>query len=349
MKRIFYIDFLRISSMLSVILLHACASKLRLEINLSWHLINLLTSFATCSVPIFFMISGSLLLNSDSTANLEKLWHKRIPKLLFPFLIWSVINIIGYAIILNTFNFKSIVASILQIPGKPGEISLWFMYPFIILYVFSPAFLLIAKDSKLLKYVLGIWLIFSITLPSLSTIIPHPFNIIFIQSQDWKIIGGFAGYFLLGYYLSKINIDKYSYKLLTSIFIITILIITIGTYCLYVKTGSYNENFKLYTSIYVVILSSVFFLLCRKLQNNYPQKLIIIFEKVVPASYGVYLIHNLLILFLVRKIALFNDRNNIMIVFLLFLTVTVLSILIINLLSMLPKIGKYITGISKIQ
>lgn len=53
MKRIFYIDFLRIISMLGVILLHASATKLRMPIDFSWHLVNFLTSFATCSVPIF--------------------------------------------------------------------------------------------------------------------------------------------------------------------------------------------------------------------------------------------------------------------------------------------------------
>ena len=310
MKRIFYIDFLRIISMLGVILLHASATKLRMPIDFSWHLVNFLTSFATCSVPIFFMISGSLLLNSDSTANINILWKKRLPKLLIPFFIWSIINIIGYSFILKINNLKLLLISILQIPGRPGEISLWFMYPFIIIYVFSPVLLLITQNKSLLKYVLFIWLIFVIILPTFNNILPFPLKLIFSTSQDWKIIGGYAGYFLLGYYLSKIDTQKISYKRLLIVFLSIIFVIALGTYFFTLKNrGAYDESFKLYTSLFVCILASTFFLLCQKAQEKYPIKLIKIFEFIVPSCYGVYLIHNLLILFFNRNIPYFIENK----------------------------------------
>lgn len=345
MKRIFYIDFLRIISMLSVVMLHACASKLRAGLDFNWQVVNLITSFATCSVPIFFMISGSLLLRSDSTADLNKLWKKRLPKLFFPFLIWSIINIFGYGLASNKFSFDAAVVRIIQIPSRPAEISLWFMYPLMMMYVLSPVFLLIAKRQKLLKYVLIIWVLFVVLLPSLGHLIPRPFNLIFYQNRNWRVIGGFAGYFLLGYYLSKIKLDKISFAALISTFIVAIITIAEGTYWYTIRYHHYDETFKGYNSLYVMVLATAFFLICRKIQDKYPRGLIKLFELIVPASYGVYLIHNLVILYLIRRVPFFFDKNNLTVIFYLFICASLISIVIIYVLGLIPVLGKYLTGV----
>ena len=65
-KRYYYIDFLRIFSMLSVIFLHVVADLLRVKYgSLEWHFSNLITSVISVAVPVFFMISGAMLLNND--------------------------------------------------------------------------------------------------------------------------------------------------------------------------------------------------------------------------------------------------------------------------------------------
>lgn len=59
-----YFDWLRIIAALSVIFMHTAAGPLRAGINTGWHLLNVCTSLAFTAVPLFFMMSGYLLMTS---------------------------------------------------------------------------------------------------------------------------------------------------------------------------------------------------------------------------------------------------------------------------------------------
>lgn len=207
-QRVKFIDYLRVSAMFCVVFLHASATLLRQNINLSWQIDNILTSIATIAVPIFFMISGAMLLSRNNVDNLSILYRKRLPKLCIPFVIWSIISILITHYKFRTFNF-SIVKDILLLPSKPGEIALWFMYPFIIMYMLAPMLKLIADNKKLLKYTLLIWLLFVVVLPSIPLILPASLgiNALFIPNDNWMILEGYVGFFFLGYYLYVNNFD----------------------------------------------------------------------------------------------------------------------------------------------
>ena len=59
-------DLIRAASMAAVVYLHTAAGGLRQSEDMAlWHLSNLLSSLAVAAVPLFFMISGALLLGSD--------------------------------------------------------------------------------------------------------------------------------------------------------------------------------------------------------------------------------------------------------------------------------------------
>ena len=65
-KKYYYIDFIRIFSMLSVIMLHVCADVLWAgKIDGVWHFSNILSALCSASVPLFFMISGAMLLSDE--------------------------------------------------------------------------------------------------------------------------------------------------------------------------------------------------------------------------------------------------------------------------------------------
>jgi peptidoglycan/LPS O-acetylase OafA/YrhL len=99
-ERIQYLDVLRVLSMLSVVFIHSADSSLKANPGSTvWHFANVLTSLASASVPLFFMISGALLLNSPRTDSVCFTLRARLPRVLIPFLLWSLISVAYYLLI----------------------------------------------------------------------------------------------------------------------------------------------------------------------------------------------------------------------------------------------------------
>ena len=60
-------DLLRVCSMFAVVFLHTAADPLRTASGFLWHFANLASSLATAAVPLFFMLSGALLLSQPQS------------------------------------------------------------------------------------------------------------------------------------------------------------------------------------------------------------------------------------------------------------------------------------------
>lgn len=60
--------------------MHTAAGPLRAGINTGWHLLNVCTSLAFTAVPLFFMMSGYLLMTSRKTADISVLLRHRLPR-----------------------------------------------------------------------------------------------------------------------------------------------------------------------------------------------------------------------------------------------------------------------------
>jgi Uncharacterized protein conserved in bacteria len=83
-QRIFYLDFIRVIAILLVIFIHVSTIDTTKHIGTTdWQIVKMLNYFAHISVPIFFMISGTLILNSQKTLSLKYTWQKEYLELLF--------------------------------------------------------------------------------------------------------------------------------------------------------------------------------------------------------------------------------------------------------------------------
>ena len=89
------------------------------------------------AVPLFFMVSGYLLLRKEEPYG--DFFRKRALKVFVPFLIWSVIYLLwkreGFDL---PFSLKLVASYILKIVRGPRENHLWFFYALIGLYLFTP-------------------------------------------------------------------------------------------------------------------------------------------------------------------------------------------------------------------
>lgn len=128
-------DLLRVGSMVGVVYLHCAAAALRSASGAVWHFANLASSLATAAVPLFFMLSGALLLSQEGTADLSALFGRRLPKVLLPLAAWSAL------VVLLTLLRAGPAAALEQLsalPNTPAMVPYWFLYALIPVYLLSP-------------------------------------------------------------------------------------------------------------------------------------------------------------------------------------------------------------------
>ena len=99
-----YFDGLRIFAALCVIFMHTAAGPLRAGINTGWHLLNVCTSLAFTAVPLFFMMSGYLLMTSRKTADISVLLRHRLPRLVVPLAGWTVVAVLWQMFLAHTLT-----------------------------------------------------------------------------------------------------------------------------------------------------------------------------------------------------------------------------------------------------
>jgi len=294
-NRILYIDFLRIVSALAVVMVHSSVRYVILEPigSSEWWAGNIYNSFSRFCVPVFFMISGLLLLDSPKSEDLKSFFNKRFKKVLIPFIVWVLIY---YFIDLYWFQKEfSFFGFAREITGGPVFGHLWFLYTLIGIYLAAPIIRLFIKYSLLEHqfYFLIIWIFF--------------FSVLLLIGKFWNfrigipetIFGGYLGYFILGYTLSKIpeKAGRLNFIFFFAFFFMVFITI-IATYYLCSVKNSYDRFFYDYASLNVVIMSASIFLIFR----SYKDKLSVVFSQrketlqmISSTTLGVYLIHPLIV------------------------------------------------------
>ena len=224
-------------------------------------------------VGLFFMISGALILPiKESTGSFLK---KRLLRIAIPLLIWSVIYIIVESLS-GAFSLK----------GNP---TYWFLYSLAGLYLLAPIvsrWLEIAPRKEL-EFFLSIWGI-CLLLPVISPLWTPDTG----TSSIFYYYIGYAGYFVLGYYLKAFpDRIRFRYAILAMG-----LALLAPVLC---KLFGWEVNFYSvfwYLSIFVVIQcvfwwKTVFLII----PNTISQKARSVYIAISNMTFGVYLVHYLII------------------------------------------------------
>jgi surface polysaccharide O-acyltransferase-like enzyme len=273
-------DILRIISIIGVIIMHV-TSMYGIDVKVvsidSFFLYLFLYSFSW-SVPIFFMISGALLLSKSETT--QDFYSKRFNKILIPTLFWSAVYLsINYFV--NGFGLFNLIA--LFIKAKPYY-HLWFMFAIIGLYLFTPIFRIIIKNTSDKERWIMILIIFSMS------IIQNYLNI-YLQNTltIFTIFIPYIGFYFLGYELYKSKISFPSAALIIGFIIFTTLIIIFG-YFSNTFFSLKGNKFASFLSPLVIGQAVALFILISHYRSN-----IINIQKISFLTYGVYLIHPIFI------------------------------------------------------
>ncbi|WP_034057491.1 acyltransferase [Lacinutrix jangbogonensis] len=292
-----WLDNVRVISTIAVVILHVSSPILykygEIPVRI-WNIGNLFDGATRFCVPVFFMISGALLLSKDY--ELSYFIKKRFWRIIPPLLFWSLIYISYDYIILgeNSYSLIDTIKLIIRKIFYGSKFHLWFVYTLLGLYLFIPILRKWIKNSNEneILYFLVIW--FATILYS----IPH-FKMYFPKIPLTNFTG-YIGYLVLGYYLSNF---KLKYKYTPIIFIILGITITIyGTYYITQNKGEFAGYFYGYLTPNVALSSIGIFLTLKNISiKNKMIKAIISFLN--NHSFGIYLAH-ILILTLINKLGI---------------------------------------------
>lgn len=268
-------------------------------------------------VPLFVMISGALLLPTKGDTSV--FYKKRISRVLWPFLIWSVIynlfpwitGLLGLSpgLILDFFPYsgeeatrQALSVSMENIARIPFNFSLldvhmWYIYLLIGLYLYLPIFSAwVEKASGKAKLsFLGAWAVTSL-LPYYNEFVsPYLWG-----TCSWNSFGmlyyfaGFNGYLLLGHYLSRQ--DWSVSKILAAgipMFVAGYAVTFFGfrhITALPQFTDSQLELFFTYNSLNVIFMTAPVFMLVKKV-NIKSESIRKALANLTLCGFGIYMVH----------------------------------------------------------
>lgn len=328
-NRIVWLDVIRCVAMIMVIGVHCIdpfyISPTMRAIPEYTHWAAIYGSLLRPSVPLFVMMTGLLLLPVKKQP-LGKFYKKRIYRVLFPFLIWSVLysmfpwvtGVLGLPkeIIGDFFCYtqgqesQSLIDSLKDVAMIPFNFShkenhMWYIYLLIGLYLYMPFFSAWIEnaDRKTKRAFLLIWII-SLFIPYLKEYVA---NCLFERSgyvfgtDTWNEFGlsyyfaGFNGYLLLGHYVKKGN----DWSLMKT-FILCILMFAVGYYITYTgfSTTASNPNatetemelFFTFCSPNVLLMTLATFLLLQKVVIT-NSTVIKVLANMTQCGFGIYMVH----------------------------------------------------------
>ncbi|WP_125764383.1 acyltransferase [Companilactobacillus hulinensis] len=350
-KRIFFLDFIRVIAIFLVIFIHVSAIDTTLNIGSGqWQITKILNYFAHISVPVFFMISGALLLNSKKTKSISYTWKQRVPRVVIPFVLWSIISPIVVGIYAHSLSAHNVLAAMKMMLYQPTSPTLWFMYPLVGVYILSPIIKEFTENAskQMLLYTMAIWLVTNSLLPSIAVMVPKNWTnaLTIYPVANFFLVGGFTGYFILGYLLTKIDIHKYSN---IGLWIMMLVFGFAGNFISEMVPKIFDAYNGYYvTSIFIPLMSIPAYILLQKWGERIKsEKVIRVFEFLAPLVFGIYLIHNLLILYLEPWFMSILPFGGLASTFIRYIAVAALSTLIIWIISLIPGLNYLLTGTHK--
>lgn len=278
---------------------------------------------ARISVPIFFMISGALLLRKPFD---KKKYFNRIKKFIIIIIFWDIIYLLWEYFYLGV-TYKKIYMLLLE----PYRKHLWFLYTIIILYAIQP--LLNKILSKMNKRQVAIMYLTIFIICNICMIVP--------SIASYFTLLCYIGYFMLGDTLYRHTKDlkfKHMNWLLIAIFITTIVLDIIFSYYISIEYDAFINIFFSYRESFIILASTCFFIY---VMNNYKNEENKIVSKLSEYSFGIYLIHGIF-LDIVKSTFSIYLVNSFIGIPLFSMIIFILSYISIHYLKKIPVVNKYL-------
>lgn len=297
-----WIHFVRVLACIMVVCLHVCSSadSYSKESIDNVFLYSFYYATKPC-VPLFFMVTGYLILPYRNGDNIIGFYKKRIPRVLFPLLVWGIIYAcLPYFLGMDDLHttFRELLLSPIKAPERIGGV-LWYLFILIGIYLIIPFFSEKIYENKLF---LKVYLVFwggTTLIPILKDYYIHNQDILgqchYIQNFDMFVcFSGYIGYVLIGYGIKKyygfweIFLSRWLNENGKLKYVI-LLLITIAA-C-FVKPIFMEYFLTSGTAVITICL----FLLLKDIQINTEGKIYRLIKHISAMSFGIYLCHMLVL------------------------------------------------------
>ncbi|MCD7862260.1 MAG: acyltransferase family protein [Lachnospiraceae bacterium] len=200
-----YIDLLRILSAFSVIMIHASSQywyTLPVD-SASWLVCNSYDALSRFGVPVFVMISGMLFLSKEGEIDISRLYRKNILRLVVICCVWS--SAYGLARCIPFLRTHEITLKECVKQMLAGKYHLWFLPMLIAIYMIVPVLKIFTDHCtrKQIEYFLLLFFVLQIGRETLAIADLSETVSSVVGLLDVELVGGYVGYFLLGYYLYR--------------------------------------------------------------------------------------------------------------------------------------------------
>ncbi len=297
------VDLVRTVAMFGVILLHAAGRFTITPQEITqftpveftrWGIVDIYQSIAVpLSVPLFLMLSGALLLQpSKCGEDIRVFFKKRWARIGLPALFWGVAYFAWDFLVQNIpFSAAAVIQGILNGPYT----QLWYLYVLLGLYLLTPILrvFIMHADESLVKYFIIIWVAGTAILPFIGLFTAFELN------SNVFTLTGYVGFFVLGTYLSTVEIRRPTLWVLITL---GIALTAAGTYALAATTGGTEMYFfQQYFSPTVILASVMVFLLLMQIKppvaqpDKAPSKVNKLIKLISENTLGIFFIHVMII------------------------------------------------------
>lgn len=327
------LDIIRLLACFLVLLMHSPLPSA----NANGSFLVALSYFTAPCIGLFFMVSGALLLPVKT--NYFTFLRRRFDKIAIPTVVWSLIYIV-----LKLYYSESeinVLQAVASIPfSAQGNGVLWFMYTLCGLYLLAPILSgwLERATKRELEFVLVLWMV-TLCYPLLQLW----FSINDTVTGPLYYFGGYAGYFLLGYYLRN-----YSGSISTWL---CVGVAGVGTLLLLItkRIGVELDFYSVfwYLSVFVAAMCIAFWKITYKIHNHLIYKGLKIGGGIYilsNLSFGIYLIHILVMRYWLWRQEWILDISNYILQTITIAVLTIMgSIALCFIIAKIP-VGDYIIG-----
>lgn len=293
-NRVKFITVLTVLSCLGVLYLHCNFVFWGFSKTATWIGSNIIESVFYFSAPMFFMISGATLMDYRDKYDTKTYFKKRVAKVGFPFIIWTLIMLIFYSAI-GTLLWKDFFVNYFKgLYYTNVETTYYFIVDILVIYLAIPIISLIPKDKRkrAFEYIIILQLVLNFILPFSFNMAGKNFN----GSWQMPLITGNMIYPIIGYYIFKYDMNRW---IKYAIYIFGLgggLTILLGTQFLSFNCGWIDTRFKGYLNLPCLLYTVSIFTLFKNLEKTkFLDKLYSVCKVFSPLTFGIYLSHQILI------------------------------------------------------
>lgn len=290
-----YLDILRIAACIMVVGVHVSALCLEsLDVtSLNFKVMNGFDCFSILGVPLFVMISGSLLLSEKYPCDMKDLYLKKAGRLaflyFFYFLFYNIVNFIESG---SAFGFENVKQEIVleSLLGK-GIYHLWFLPMMISLYLITPFIKPFMKDKGKCLVFLVLYFLLAIFVPTaLKFEFPYKTIVGSLYERFPNVMfTGYIGYYILGHvlheFLPRLKAGMLAATAVCGMVLFGLEVYTCNLYS--EKTGELSIILNDTMAVNVFVCCTCIYILCKHIRVKENRLL----TRCAKLTFGIYLLH----------------------------------------------------------